>query len=57
MQSGDDILTSLERNARDLGVKAHRIRDCRVAIVQILVAAGKDLLDKFVRRNNRLRRL
>ena len=55
VQSGNDVLTSFERDAREFGMKTHRVADRCVRIVQILVALCEDALDEGVRRLFRLR--
>jgi hypothetical protein len=49
VQSGDDVLTSFERDAREFGMKTRSIGDRCVRIVQVLVALREDAFDEGVR--------
>jgi len=49
VQSGDDVLASFEGDAGEFSVKARRVADRRVRIVQILVALCEEAFDEGVR--------
>lgn len=49
LQSGNDVLASFKRDARELGVKARCVADRCIRIIQILVALSEEALDERVR--------
>jgi hypothetical protein len=49
-QTGDRVLTALEGNADDLGMKRDGVGNPRVGVAQVLGALGKGSLDERVAR-------